>query len=157
MSRFILVLILAALCLLPMGCIFLGTPPQMPFAEYPYRYTRADFRFAWKTVQLKRDVAVELMLKNLKYASVSGLSVEASLQQGDKTISRSATVPRDLQHGEIAKVAVTFQGVAISAGDEVHFTVRYLGTQGGTTRSLATRFAADAVTGVIDENQSSPE
>ena len=158
MSRSSLFLILAALCLLPTGCVFLDTPPQTPFSPYPFRYNRSDFKIAWKTVKLDTGVEVEVMLKNLRYASVSGLTLETSLNRGGKVIlTRRKSLPQRLRTGEFGKVVVKLEDVVLSSGDQLHFLVGYKAGEGNTARIMATEFTIDAVTGVIHEDLSSPD
>lgn len=158
MSRLTLLLILAALCLLPLGCTFMDPPPQMPFAGYPYRYNRSDFKIAWKTEKVERGLAVEVMLKNLQYASVSELTLETSLNRGDEVLAkRSTSLAQELRIDEHKKLGVKLRNVAVSPGDQLHFLIRYQATEGGITRSMVTKFAVDAVTGDIYEDESSPD
>lgn len=158
MSRLTRLLMLAALCLSPLGCTFMDPPPQMPFAGYPYRYNRSDFKIAWKTEKVERGLAVEVMLKNLQYTAVSELTLETSLIRGDEVLAkRSTSLAQDLRIDEHKKLGVKLRNVAVSPGDQLHFLIRYQATEGGTTRSMVTKFAVDAVTGDIYEDQPSPD
>lgn len=158
MSRLTTLLVLAALSILPMGCVFLDAPPQMPLAGYPFHHNRSDFKIAWKTIPSQRDVAVEVTLKNVRYPWVSNLRLDLSLKQGDKVIAQnSAPLFGGLRDGDYGKVTVQLRDVALSPDDQFRFRIRYNSTEGSTTRTRVTEFTVDAVTGAVYENESSPE
>ncbi|HBA89402.1 MAG TPA: hypothetical protein DCZ75_15885 [Geobacter sp.] len=151
MSRILAVVILAALFLAPTGCASLQTQQQEPFAGYPSQIDRFDFKVAWRTSKTKEGLAVDVVLKNVRYLLVNDMTLEVSLQgKGQKVLSKGSDYRlQDLRDGEYANLHVFLKDASVSSGDQLHFQIRYNGIEGSVAHNIVSDFTVNAITGVI--------
>lgn len=149
MLRALAAFMLAVLFLLPAGCATTPTQKPAPFAGYPFRHARYDFKVAWKTTPAPEGLVVDVVLKNVRYIVVNDLILEIFLQSGEKVLARgSDLLTQDLKDADYAKLRVVLKNAKVAPGDKLHFQIRYTGIEGdGAANKVISDFTTDAVTG----------
>jgi hypothetical protein len=157
MSLVLRVAALVAMMVTLAASAFAGARPS-PVAGLPYRHSDFDFKVAWKTSLSGQGVAIEGVLKNVRYPGTAGVDVTVYLLDRDhRLLAREMTfpIPQPIKWGETRPFAVTLNQAALAQGDLLLFLIRYQGedgNDGGT--SWMSNFTVDAATGaVVEENR----
>jgi hypothetical protein len=155
MSRFMTLVVLAALFSGTTGCASDQAQRQKPFAGLPFRNNGYDFKKAWKASPSPQGLAIELVLKNIRYPRVEELEVNVSLlKKGDKVIAEeTAFLPRIVATGEYCNFTILLKNVTAAPGDLLHFRISYSASEGSNAYKTVSDFTADAVTGVTPRQQ----
>jgi len=150
MSRFIIMMLLVPLLFVQVGCAPLQTTQRKPFAGFPYRHNGFDFRKAWKASQSPQGLAVDGVLKNIRYFRVENLEITVSiLRKGEKifpeeTYFFSGSIERE----EYRDFALVLKNVTVVPGDLLQFIIRYNALDGTDAFRWTSDFTADPVTGI---------
>jgi hypothetical protein len=162
MSRFMTLMVLAAMFFSPIGCASLQAPKPKPFAGLPFRHNGFDFKKAWKATPSPQGVVVQGVLKNIRYLRVEEVEITVSIQRkGDKIIAEDTTFLLGvIDKDEYRDFALVLKNASAYPGDLIHFLIKYRAIDGGSTYGWTSDFTADAVTGVPirkEEEMSSDE
>ena len=146
------VLSLVMLCLLT-AVPELHAAATSPVAALPYRYSAFDFKYAWKTAPLGEGIAIDGLLKNVRYFNVDGAVLSLSLLRGEKKVLAEATalpIPQQIRMDEVRPFDLVLKGVTVSPGDRLRFLVLYRATDGVDGVGLwVSSFTVDATTGAV--------
>ncbi len=134
-----------------------------PAAEFPFRHSGFDFKVAWKTSSSDQGVAIDGLLKNVRYPSVEGVDLYVKLvDKENRILAREATFPIPQRIGEYdySPFRLMLAKGSISNGAVLQFLIRYHineGGQGGD--NWLSSFAVDASTGaaVVSKVSTKPD
>ncbi|WP_145024891.1 hypothetical protein [Geobacter argillaceus] len=122
-----------------------------PVAAMPYRYADFDFKYAWRTVQVDRGLAVDGVLKNVRYASVDDVVLTVSLLNREgKRLADATTfpIPQQIKMDYYSPFDLVLKNVVLSSGDLLRFQIRYRVDEGGNNSfNWLGSFTVDAATG----------
>lgn len=137
----------------------LSTAPELhaagmsTVADLPYRHSAFDFKYAWKTAPLGQGVAIDGLVKNIRYFTVEGAVLTVSLLNGDKRVLAEATtipIPQRIRMDEVLPFDMVLKGATLSPGDRLRFLILYLATDGSDGVGLwMSSFTVDATTGAV--------
>jgi hypothetical protein len=150
MSRFLVRLLLAALLIAAAGCASTQTAKYQPFTGYPFRHNGFDVKQAWKTTPTPRGLAVEGVLKNVRYPYMEDVELTVSLvRDRSKVIAQDSFFVRGtLGNDQYCNFATLLKEVTVAAGDQLRFSIAYRAVEGSSQLRWTGEFAADATTGV---------
>lgn len=149
MSRFMILMLLVLLLLVQVGCASVNAEKPKPFTGFPHRHNGFDFKQAWKATQTPQGMAVEGVLKNIRYDRVENLEIAVSLQRDGKQISAEEPYYLgSMERAQYRDFAVLLKQVTMAPGDLLQFITKYNGLDGTTTFRWVGDFKADAVTGI---------
>jgi hypothetical protein len=121
-------------------------------AGLPYRHSDFDFKMAWKASQSGQGVAIEGVLKNVRYPRTVGVDVTVYLLDRDhRLLAREMTfpIPQPIRWGESRPFALTLDQAALAQGDLLQFLIRYQFEDGNDGGSWMSDFTVDAATGAV--------
>lgn len=150
MSRFMIFMVLVSLLLVQVGCASVQTRRPKPFAAFPYRHNGFDFKQAWKASQTPEGLAVDGVLKNIRYFRVENLQVSVSVHRKQRQVSPEETyfISGNMEREEYRDFGVMLKQVTVAPGDQLHFVISYNALDGSTPFGWTSEFTADALTGV---------
>lgn len=121
-------------------------------AAMPNRYTDFDFKYAWRTAQVDRGLAVDGLLKNIRYANVDDVVLTVSLLNREGKLLADETIfpiPQQIRMDDDRSFDLVLKNVVLSPGDLLRFQIRYRINEGGTDSfTWLGSFTVDAATGV---------
>jgi hypothetical protein len=130
-----------------------GGPP----AAYPYRHSAFDFSTVWKTTPAGQGIAIEGLLKNVRYAFVDDLEMTVALRNKDnKLLAKETTflTPQPLRNGEARPFSLNLRNVAISPGDVLQFSIKCRVDEGRDESFIwLSSFEVDAATGAAMDGE----
>lgn len=154
--RIVTLVMLAALTAVPTVRAADGSPA----AGMPYRYDNFDFKYAWRTVQVDRGLAVDGLLKNVRYASVDDVVLTVSLLNREGKLLADATtfpIPQQIRMDYDSPFDVVLKGVVLSQGDLLRFQIRYRVDDGDSNSfNWLGSFTVDAATGRVLTEKGKP-
>lgn len=131
-----------------------------PVAGMPYRYADFDFKYAWRTVQVDRGLAVDGLLKNVRYASVDDVVLTVSLLSREGKLLADATtfpIPQQIRMDYDSPFDLVLKNVVLSQGDLLRFQIRYRVNEGDTNSfNWLGSFTVDAATGRVPAEKGKP-
>jgi hypothetical protein len=136
------------------GC---GLQPyvQTDVAGYPYRYADFDYKYAWKSTRTNQGVAIEGVMKNVRYPAISSVQLTVLLLQKDgKIVGRESTfpMPQQSRENDVCHYSLLLKGIKPVVGDLLQFHVHYRGNEGNDEAiDWISSFKVDALTGAIIE------
>lgn len=145
--RIITLAILAVLASMPS----VPAADGVPVAAMPYRRADFDFKYAWRTAQVERGLAVDGLLKNVRYANVEDVVLTVSLLNGEGKLLADETVfpiPQQIRMDDDRPFGLVLKNVVLSPGDLLRFQIRYRVDEGDTSSfTWLGSFTVDATTG----------
>ena len=145
--RIVTVVMLAALTAAP-AVHAVGTNPV---ADMPYRYDDFDFKYAWKTTPVERGLAVDGIMKNVRYANVDDVVLTVSVLNREGKLLADATtfpLPQQIRMDYDSPFALVLKNVVLSPGDLLRFQIRYRVDDGSNNSfNWLGSFTVDAATG----------
>ncbi|HEY5973380.1 MAG TPA: hypothetical protein VIU41_01440, partial [Geobacteraceae bacterium] len=126
---------------------------QGSFVGYPSRYSDFAYKVGWQTAQDTQGVAIEGVLKNLRYGYVDSLTVAVWLVDRDgKVIARDTTftIPQRMVSADYRTFSLKLVNATLTKGETLQFLLWTSGSEGGNGGfSWLTSFAVDATTGAV--------
>lgn len=124
-----------------------------PAAGLPFRHNAFDFKVAWKTTTVNQGVAIEGLLKNVRYPSVEGVDLSVRLVGKDNRVLVCGTdfpIPQRIGEYDYSPFRLVLKNGTVSKGDVLQFLIWYRINEGGQggDRWLSS-FAVDATTGAV--------
>ncbi|HZV81918.1 MAG TPA: hypothetical protein VFF53_07085 [Geobacteraceae bacterium] len=154
MSCLLKKLALLAVIVVMAGCGVQRYAKSTTVAEYPYRYADFDYKYAWKTTPTDHGVAIDGVMKNVRYAFIDSVVMTVEVLGKDRKIIASATdfaTPQHSRQGEVSQFALLLRDIKPTAGDTLRFRIHYtgndVGNQGGV--DWVSIFEVDALTGAV--------
>ena len=152
MREMIKILALILLLLLSACSAQYAAIQQNPSAGFPFRHSDFDYKAAWKTSEANNVVAIDGILKNVRYPYIDGLDLTVFLQGTDGNVRARATTlpyPQQSQEGDVVYFNAKLNNVTLNQGDTFYFVISYMAAQGGMDGVLNwnSTFAVDAMTG----------
>lgn len=154
MREMIKVLMMISLLLLSGCSAQYAAIQQDPAAGFPYRHSDFDYKVAWKTTEENNVVAIDGILKNVRYPYIESLDLTVFLEGTDRKVRARATTipfPQQSQVDEVVFFNAKLNNVTLKPGDTFKFVIHYVGGEGGQDGSSDWRsnFAVDAMTGAV--------
>jgi hypothetical protein len=123
---------------------------QNPVADMPYRHSDFDFKVAWKTSPTDQGLAIEGLLKNVRYAQVESVTLSVFLLNSDNKVLATASTfpnPQTIKIDDYVSWGVILKAVP-SKGDRLKFLIDYHAQEGndGASRWIS-YFTVDEATG----------
>lgn len=123
-------------------------------SEYPYRHADFDYKYAWKTTATDQGLAIDGVMKNVRYAYIDSLQLTVTAMGKDKSVvARASTfpMPQFSKVGDVTHFNLLLRNMKPAPGDELKFLVHYKGNEGGNQGGVDwySRFKVDAVTGSV--------
>lgn len=132
----------------------------VPVSAMPYRYADFDFKYAWRTTQVERGLAVDGLLKNVRYATVDDVVLTVSLLNREGKLLADATIfpiPQQISIDDVRPFDLVLRNVVPSPGDLIRFQIRYRVAEGGTDSfAWLGSFTVDAATGQAPAGKEKP-
>lgn len=154
--RIVTLVMLAALTAVPTVHAADGSP----VAGMPYRYDNFDFKYAWRTVQVDRGLAIDGLLKNVRYASVDDVVMTVSLLNREGKLLADATtfpIPQEIRMDYDSPFDLVLKDVVPSEGDLLRFLIRYRVHDGDSNSfNWLGSFTVDAATGKVLPEKEKP-
>lgn len=151
MKKIINKYVLVSLFILSASSVLYAATLQNSAAGFPNRHSDFDYKIAWKTAQVKKDVLIEGVMKNTRYANIDGIELTIFLVGKDgKTLARATALPFPQQSraDEVVSFSTKLHKVALKSGDTLKFIIQYTGSDGGGGGADGNSgFAVDAMTG----------
>ena len=133
------------------GCVMISVPNRQPFAGLPYRYNSFDLKVAWKVEPTRQGLAVDGVLKNVRYARMDDLDVTVSLLDPRQRVlakARTFIIPRSANLDEYRNFDLVLENVTLKKGDLFRFDIHYVAVDDhDSTLNWYTTFIVDAETG----------
>jgi hypothetical protein len=151
MFRFMTLMVLAALFLVPTGCASLHTQQQKPLTAFPFHHNSFDFRTAWCTAPSPQGLAVQGVLKNIRYPYVDDLEITVFLESksnriiADTTVFLAGVISKDEYHD----FNVNLKNAYPASGNLLKFRIKYRAHDGNSIFSWVSDFTVDAITGAL--------
>ena len=123
-----------------------------PAADLPYRHSAFDFKYAWKTAPIGQGIAIDGVVKSVRYFNVDGAVLSVSLLNGDRKLAEATAlpIPQQMRMEEVRPFDLVLKGVTLSPGDRLRFLVLYRATDGADGVGLwVSSFTVDATTGAV--------
>ncbi|HZV81452.1 MAG TPA: hypothetical protein VFF53_04710 [Geobacteraceae bacterium] len=147
-------LALLAAVLVMAGCAVQQYAKATDVAEYPYHYADFDYKYAWKTTATDHGVAIDGVMKNVRYSFIDSVVMTVEVLGKDGRIVARATdfaTPQQSRQGDVIRFALLLRDSKPTAGDTFRFRVHYtgndVGNQGGV--DWVSSFEVDALTGAV--------
>lgn|GEM_PF-667086 len=139
--------------LLVTGCGVHRYAHDADVSGYPYRHADFDYKYAWKTTTTDQGVAIDGVMKNVRYPYIDSiiLKVEVLDRDGNRRSGASDFPhPQQTREGDVSRFSLLLRDVRPAAGDSFRFTVHYTGNEGSDQKiNWISIFTADALTGTI--------
>ena len=133
------------------GCVMISVPSRQPFAGLPYRYNSFDLKVAWKAEPTRQGLALDGVLKNVRYARMDDLDVTVSLldpRQGIFAKAKTFVIPRSANLDEYRNFDMVLENATLKKGDMFRFDIHYVAVDDhNSTLNWYTTFTVDAETG----------
>jgi len=122
-------------------------------AGYPNRHKEFDYRYAWKAATTDHGVAIEGVMKNVRYPFIDSIILKVELLDKDgkvRAVESDFPMPQLTREGDESYFSLLLKGVKPAAGDSFRFTVHYTGNEGNDQKiNWISIFTADALTGEV--------
>jgi hypothetical protein len=126
---------------------------QGPFAGYPNRYSGFDYKLGWQVSQDSQGVAIEGVLKNLRYGYVDSLTLSVRLVDREgRVVARNTTftIPQRMSSADYRTFSLKLDKVSPTKGETLQFMIWSSGSEGGDGGfTWLSSFMADATTGAV--------
>jgi hypothetical protein len=133
------------------GCAAMSAPERNPAAGYPFRHADFDFKVAWKITPSGTGIALDGLLKNVRYARVEDIHLTVKLLSSkNKVLAEQSTLflPLPLEMDDYRPFSVTLANVKPAPGDLLNFSILYrVIDDRRSTFSWLSLFTVDALTG----------
>ena len=132
---------------------------QSPVADFPFRHNAFDLKVAWKTSRIDKGLAIDGILKNVRYQQMNDVEVTVSvIDKNNKVLGSDSAfiLPFPINMGDYAPFDLTIRNLVPARGDEFRFLIRYRAYDGGHgSFTWLSRFRTDALTGaaIVDESE----
>ncbi len=124
-----------------------------PVSDLPYRHSAFDFKYAWKAAPLGQGMAIEGLVKNIRYFNVEGAVLTVSLLNGERKVLAEATtfpIPQQIRMDEVRPFDMVLKGAAPNPGDRLRFLISYRAFDGRDGVGFwMSSFTVDATTGAV--------
>ena len=143
------------------ACGTLQGVQQSPAADFPFRHNAFDLKVAWKTSRFDKGLAIDGILKNVRYQQINDVEVTVSVIDKDNRVlgsDRTLVLPYPINMGDYVPFDLTVRNVVPERGDEFQFLIKYRAYDGGPgTFTWLSRFRTDALTGaaIVDKAETS--
>jgi len=127
---------------------------QNPSEGFPYRHSDFDYKVAWRTTGADNMVAIDGIMKNVRYATINSLDLTLFLIGTDgKVRARTTTLPfpQTSMLGDPVSFSAKLKDAALKPGDTIKFAIHYVAGEGGRDSGVDwnSTFAVDALTGAV--------
>lgn len=147
-------LVMVAAVLAMAGCGVQQYAKTTNVAGYPYRHSDFDYKYAWKTALTDQGVAIDGVMKNVRYAYIDSVLLTVNvLDKEGKLIARASDFPgpQQTREGDVSQFKLLLGNIKPAAGDTYQFIVHYRGNEGGNQSGVdwISSFKVDALTGAV--------